>query len=436
MYFVADKMGTFELRGYYPVKKKLLFLFFSIFVFFVANCAKIGPPVPLRKDYTGAEEKVIPPVLVYGTVVENRDSVGVQKYDEASWINLQFKDEIDTTSLGIKVIDVTGNEIQFVREWDVYEDRTFLVLKPKERLNYNTVCVLNISGAEVYKLKGKYVDFDGDGVGGEAIDDDLIFPFVTFKTDNSKGDWSSVTEDKFPPFVVSSLEFLINEKPTDYLWTDVNIALSIYDYAWELADTSVIVGAVDTATISKDDFKIIEENSGEKVTLKSVSYIADPNNADFGKVIIDPGDNLKPQSWYVLRVFGGISDMSGNKLGEEDSVVFQQDFRTFTCNHDSTECVRDTISPVVLDWKDLGPSFEVAFSEIINAESISDSSVYIPDVKGEISLRNELGQTFVRFTTLKRVSVSGYTAFVTDEIRDLSGNKIKEVSHYFGKEVD
>ncbi len=436
MYFVAEKMRTFKLFDYNPFEKNFIFLFLCIFVFFVLDCAKIGPPVPLRKDYTEAEEKEIPSVLIYGTIVENQDSVGVQKYDEASWINLQFMGEIDTTSRGIRVIDVAGNEVPFIREWDVYEDRTFLVLKPGERLDYNTVYVLNIYGTEVYKLDGGYVDFDVDGVGGEAVDDDFVFSFVTLKSDNSKGEWPVIIEDKFPPFVVSSLKFLINEKSTDYLWTDVNIALEIYDHTWQTADTSVIVGKVDAATLSKDDFKIVEEKSGKEITLRSITYIDDLTDADFGRVIIDPTDNLKPQSWYILRVLGGISDMSGNKLGKDDSVVFEEKFRTFTCNHDSTECILDTIPPVILNWKNLGPSFEVAFSELIDIASVTDSSVYIPEVEGDLSIRNEYGQTFVRFATLKRGSVSGYTGFVTEEVRDLAGNKIKEVSYYFERKID
>ncbi len=407
------------------------FVWFSLF-----SCAKIAAPSPLREDYSERGEMGISTISISGTIVENRDSVGVQKYDEASWINLQFKGEIDTTSRGVRVFNNAGEEVSFTREWNVSPEVTELILKPFERLNYNTFYMLKISGAEMYQLTGKYVDIDGDGIAGEAIDDDFIFLFVTFKTDNSKGDWQGAAVDKIPPFVTSSLEFLISGKPTEYVWTDVDLALDIYDYTWEMVDTSIIVGAVDTVTLNKNKFKIFEESSKEEVTIKDIDYIYNPDTADFGRVVIDPAGNLKPERFYILRVLGGISDLYGNKLGRVDSVVFEKKFKTFSCNYDSTECVEDTTAPVVLNWRNLGPSFEVSFSELIDPESVTESSVYIPEVKGELSLRNECGQTFVRFTTLRRLSIFGHTAFVTGEVSDLTGNKVKEVSHYFEREVD
>jgi hypothetical protein len=437
MYFVAGKMRKFEIRLYNLFEKKIILLFFCFLEFIIVNCAKIAPPVPLRGDYSAPGEEVIPLFLISGNIISNRDSVGVQKYDESSWISLQFKGEIDTTSIGIKVIDINGNKIPFIREWSVYKDITILVLKPLERLSYNTGYILKVSGTEIYRVNGKYVDFDGDKIAGEVIDDDFVFPFVTVKTDDSKGDWSFVSKDQIPPFVAPVVFFLAGEKATPYIWTDANIALYIYDYTWELADTSIIVGAVDSSTVKKNNFEIIDKNSKEKIPLESVTYAGNPGTPNFGRVIIDPSFDLKPDRWYLLRVLGGISDMYDNKLGRDDSAVFEKKFRTFFCNHDSTECVKDTTSPVVLNWRNLGPSFEVGFSELIDAASVTDSSVYLSEARGELSVRNECGQTFVRFTTLKRISVSGHTGFVTEGVKDLAGNKIKEVvSNYFEKEID
>jgi hypothetical protein len=415
---------------------QIMFLFF-IAGFFLSDCAVVAPPLPLREDYPGSQAEAIPPFLIRGTVISSRDSVGVQKYDESSWISLQFKGEIDTTSTGIRVIDMKGKEIPFISEWTVFKDKTALVLKPSERLNYNTCYILKFSGTEIHKLNGESVDFDGDGITGEVIDDDLVFPFVTVKADNSKVDWSGILQDSIPPFVVPEVFFLIGEKKTPYVWTDVNIALYIYDYTWKLADTSIVVRAVNSNTVKKDNFVIVEESSKKKVSLKSVTYGDNPDSADFGRVVIVPSGNLKPESWYILRVLGGISDSYGNKLGMNDAVVFEKKFRTFFCNHDSTECVKDTTAPVVLSWKNLGSSFEVEFSEMIDAKSVNKSSVYLSEAKGDLYIRNECGRTFVRFTTLKRISISGHTGFVTEGVKDLVGNKIKEVvSNYFEKEID
>ncbi|MBN1694088.1 hypothetical protein JW879_01650 [candidate division WOR-3 bacterium] len=411
------------------------FLFyFALFSFF--SCAKIAPPSPLREGYSETGEMIVPAILITGTAVENRDSVGVQKYDKTSWINLKFKGEIDTTSRGVKVFNIGGEEVPYVREWNVSSDRTELILKPEERLNYNTVYMLKISGIEVYKLKGEYLDVNRNGVVGEAVDDDVVFPFFTFKNDNSKGSWQGITVDKIPPFVAPSLKFLINGKKTDYVWTDVDLSLNIYDYTWEMADTSIIIAAVDTITLDKSKFKIVEEKSKKEVDIKDVDYIGNPDTANFGRVLIEPAFNLEPERFYILRVLGGISDLYGNKLGSVDSVVFEKKFKTFSCNYDSTQCAPDTTAPVVLSWRNLGPSFEVSFSELINSKSITDSSVYIPDAEGELSFRNDCGQTFVRYTTLRRQSIVGHTAFVTEKISDFAGNKVKEASFYFEREID
>ncbi len=414
--------------------KVFIFLFL---LFFVSDCAKIAPPTPLRADYSELERReVISNVSVSGTVVKKQDSVGVQKFDEASWINLQFEVEIDTTSGGVKVIDAAGREIPFTREWNVSPEVTKLVLKPAERLNYNTVYALKISGIEIYKLNGEYADINRNGVGGELGDDDFVFPFVTFKNDNSKGDWQGVGLDEIPPFLAPSLKFLIEGQPTDYGWTDADIALAIYDYTWETADTSIIVASVDTATLDKDKFKIVEESTKKEVLIKGINYISNPDTADFGRVVIEPLGNLEPESYYILKIMGGISDFSGNKLGREDSVVFEKRFKTFSCNHDSSECARDTTAPVVTNWRNLGPSFEISFSELINPESVTDSSIYVSELKGKLYLRNEGGQTLVRFTTTRRRSIFGYTAFVTEKVEDMAGNKAKEVSYYFERKID
>jgi hypothetical protein len=288
----------------------------------------------------------------------------------------------------------------------------------------------------MYDLQGRRLDVNRDGVRGGFLADNFVFPFVTFKSDNSAGDWQGAGTDKIPPFIVQSLKFLIKGQVTDYICTDVDIALSIYDYTWKMSDTSITFRAVDAATLNRSKFKIIDEQSKKEVRIKDIDYVEDKDSEKFGRVLIDPASDLRPQSLYLLRVMGGIADSSGNKLGGEKSVVFEKRFRTLFCNSDSTQCVEDNTAPVVLNWRNLGPSFEVSFSELIDPRSITSESVYIDGVEGELSYRNECGQTFVRFTTSRRISLFGSTAFVTEGVRDLAGNKVKESSHYFSREAD
>jgi len=411
--------------------KIFVFLFMGIIVLCALECAKVAPPVPLKSGYSEPGKTPVPVVVVTGNIIENRDSVGVQKFDESSRINLHFKGEIDSASGGVKVFDVFGNEISFEKEWDVSEETSLLVLKPEERLNYNSVYILKVSGTEMRKIRGGYLDLDEDGKEREAVDDEMVLSFVTFKNDNSKGDWQGIDKDKIPPFVVPSLKFLVKGKPTDYVWTDSDIALNIYDYTWDMTDNSITVGPVDSVTVNTDNFKIVEEKSLKETLIGKIHYTGSPDSSNFGRVFIEPAEVLEPESFYILRITGGIADLSGNKMGEKSSIVFERRFKTFSCNHDSSSCVQDTTAPSVLSWKNLGTAFEVSFSELIAPESVTDSSIYIPRVEGKLFLRNEYGQTFVRFVSSRRVSLFGRTAFITKEVSDVAGNKIKEVDYYF-----
>ncbi|MEO0293062.1 MAG: hypothetical protein ABIN61_02430 [candidate division WOR-3 bacterium] len=406
-----------------------LILIFEI-LFLSLGCAKIAPPIPLKMGEEVVLERTYIP-LPFGVITKNQDSVGVYKYDEASWLKLKFKEEIDTiNTTGIKILDFNGEEVPFSQEWVMFEDSSYLILKPKERLSYNAIYVLKIIGSEVFNIKGEYIDVDKDGIKGEPLDDNFAFPFLTVKKDNSKGEWPSL-EDKISPSISSRLFFFAEGAPSSIGWKDVELALYIYDYTW-LKERTLILSVVDSNTIKKDKFKIVEEN-GEEIPLKEIYYIVDPFSPFFGAVFIKPYF-LKAGKTYEVMVFGDISDLSGNKIGEKGSVVFKKKFKASNCNYKKTECEKDTIPPIVLSWKDLGYGFEVVFSEIIDSLSITKNSIYLEDDEGNLFFRNECGNTFVRFLSLKRKDISGKIGFVTEEIKDLSGNKLKErLSHYFGR---
>ena len=273
------------------------FLFRGIILLFALGCAKIAPPVPLSSDYSEPGKPVVPVIAVTGSVIKSSDSVGVQKFDESSWINLHFKGEIDSTSGGIKVFDASGEEIPYEKEWEVSEETTMLVLKPVERLDYNSVYILKVSGKEMRKIKGGYLDIDEDGKEREPLDDEMVLPFVTFKNDNSKGDWTGIDEDKIPPFVVPTMSFLIEGKSTGYVWTDANIALGIYDYTWDISDTSITVAAVDSATVNPDNIKIVEEKGGKEAIIEEIDYTDNADSSDFGRALIKLAGNLEPESF-------------------------------------------------------------------------------------------------------------------------------------------
>ena len=95
---------------------------FGVAVFLIIGCAKIADPSPLREDYLEASREALSNIAA---IVKNRDSVGVQKFDEVSWFYLPFRGEVDTTSGGIRVFNTIGREVPFVKT-----GRTFVGLIP------------------------------------------------------------------------------------------------------------------------------------------------------------------------------------------------------------------------------------------------------------------------------------------------------------------
>jgi len=415
---------------------KKIVLIFAVLILIVAGCAKkdINPLSPETTLLT-TDENPLHLEGVSGTLVTDPTSVGVHPDDEASWIYIHFDDVVNTTSTGIKVEEADGGEVAYTYEWSTSGGQSDLLMKPVADLDYNTTYILKLYAGDVYDIRGNFLDSDMDDIGGESPDDDYILLFATVRSNGLPGDSPFNLEDIYHPWISGPMYFLIGDSVVYDVWTDVDVAINIVDLTIDASDSSLHIVGVDPNTINGTTMMLILANSGEKVSLDGVTYEDDTSETNFGRVTVKPEENLEPGTEYFLRIFGAIADEAGNKLDEDDIIEAEYYFTTLGRNIDSTEVADDIEPPYVVSWSALNSHFEVEFSEEIDESTIALSTVYLsyPGYgDGVLSIRNEGGHTIVRFTRGDGNSVSGYTGWVSPEIKDLAGNrKGSSSSHSF-----
>ncbi len=407
---------------------KKAILISTVVALILTGCANQGiNPLSPDTEVLGSIGNPIHLVDISGTPIGDRDSVTVYPDKEEGWIYIHFDGVVDTLTKGILVEKTDGIKVPYNKEWKVSGGKTDLTLKPRDTLDYNTTYILKIITSKVSDINGNLLDRDGDGVGGESPDDYYIYGFTTFKLNGSHGDYAVNMEDKFSPGIVPGMYFLIGDSVVSDAWTDVDVAIDIYDLTWDRRDGSVVIVGADKKTIDETTVTLVSIDKGEEVALSDVIYGDDTSAIDFGRITVKPAHNLKPNTAYIMRLLGSIADNKGNKLWRYDNIAFEGEFTTLACNHDSSEC-REVIIPfTVVTWTNLGSSFEVEFSGKIDRNTITKSTIYLEvggvRIGGILSVRDEGTHTIVRFSRVDGNSVSGTTAYVTFEISDLAGNR-------------
>lgn len=416
---------------------KKTILIFIVVTLVLIWCAKTGiSPLSPEEDYKMSEEKPIHLRSISGTLIDHSDLVSIYPDDEASWIFICFDGAIDTSKTGIVVEETNGDEVQYDKEWNITSRETEFILKPADTLDYNTTYIIKVIASEVSDIKGNFLGKGDDNVGGERPDDYYIFAFTTFQSDGSPGDYAVNLEDIFHPWIASGIYFLIGDSLVLDIWTDVNVSIDIYDLNWNEADSSVVIVGADIKTIDETSVMLIFKDSGEEVGLSSVTYEDDTSATDFGRITVKPARHLKPGTTYNLRLLSSIADKAGNKLKKVGYIAYEESFTTLYCNHDSSECTDDVTAPSIESWINLKTAFEVEFREKVDRNTVTESTVYLEEggvrIAGVLTIREERGHTIVRFTRNDGNSVFGATAFISSEIKDLSGNRKGSIeSHVF-----
>jgi hypothetical protein len=398
-----------------------IFLVFTGLAFLITCCANQGiTPLSPETDEIPSKLSSISRIYVY-----NKDSVSIYPDMKNSWLYIDFVGEIDTSTAGIIIERFDGLEAPYYKRWSIKGRKTELTLKPKDTLEYNTTYLLRVISNKVFDINNNLIDRDGDGVGGEFRDDDYFYTFTTLNSDGASGDYANNLKDIFHPFISSDIYFLTGDSIVKEVWTDVDIAINIYDLTWNNKDTSLIIKGVDSNSVNDSTIMLISNDNQEVKVSSIVVYERDTTEENFGRVVIDPEENLKPESSYILRILGSIRDEAGNKLCVYNNIAFEKRFKTLACNYDSSECLVN--APFIVNWIYLGSSFEVEFSKRIDRNTINNNTIYLEDngirLDGDLSIRNIGRNSIVLFSRKDGKSISGTTAYITSEISDLDGNK-------------
>jgi len=388
-----------------------IFLIFTGSIFLITSCANQGitPLSPETDEITGKLSSVS------RIFANNKDSVSIYPESENSWLYIDFFGEIDTSTAGIIIERFDGMEIHYFKGWSIKRRKTELILKPQDTLEYNTAYLLKVISNKVIDLNNNLIDKDNDGIGGEDYDDDYFYAFTTLKSDGSSGDYAESLTDIFHPFISRDIYFLTVDSIVKEIWTDVDIAINIYDLTWNKTDTSLIISGVDANTVNDSTIMLFLNNSEEVKVTSTIAYESDTAEENFGRVLINPKENLKPERSYILRILGSIKDEEGNKLQKYNNIAFEKEFITLSCNHDSSECL--VKAPFIVNWIYLGSSFEVEFSKRIDRNTINNNTIYLEEngirIDGDLSVRDTGRNSIVVFSRKDGKSISGATAYVT-----------------------
>jgi len=135
-----------------------------------------------------------------------------------TWIYINFEGRMDPSNVDIKVTNVsTGGDLALEFVWSIGGVST-LILKPTANLTVNATYALQVNAAGTKDVAGNMLDFDGDNVGGESPDDNLVERFTTHRDG-----------DEFIDIDYDSVYDNIQDLDLNHYFSDGNIAEPFWD---------------------------------------------------------------------------------------------------------------------------------------------------------------------------------------------------------------
>jgi hypothetical protein len=313
-----------------------------------------------------------------------------------SFVEIKFSEPMDTPTVenGFEMMDENHNWVHSSKAcvnggsfvWE--NNDTTMLFAPRQSLKPGT---------------GYQVMVQGRDKASEWTRDDLQWNFVT-APDGS---------DTIPPVVISV--FPVNGG--DGVSTAGHNPYSLFTHI-----SVMFSEAMDIASLKNEDLEL-QDSAGNPVPF-AVSY-------RFKTLEIIPDAPLAPFSEYSVIIPAAVKDAAGNGLGTPFSWSF-------------TTGESDTVPPVVVrttpvnhagDMDVWDPGINIFFSEELDPDSITDSSVYITDREGiqldfysaysykehGIRLRRGASRKFLALDT-----ESEYTVHITTGVTDRAGNPLAE----------
>ncbi|UCC78517.1 MAG: Ig-like domain-containing protein [Candidatus Zixiibacteriota bacterium] len=249
-----------------------------------------------------------------------------------------------------------------------------LTLWPGTDLEYNTTYILTLIAGNLLDVAGNNLDIDGDLVGGETPDDNIVLRFTTFNADSTAGSPVPNTSDDISPSILGNLYFLIADTIVAFRWMDVSLAVNISDYARDTLGNSY---QLPLSPSEFDPLTVILRDSYTKTMVGgTIAYDDDSTSSTYLRLSYDPSSILAAGTDYELVLKAeSIADAAGNKLDNTSDIIFN--FTTIDRTSDSSIIVDDVIPPSVLSFSNNGPSFTIFFTEEIDVSTINPATISV-----------------------------------------------------------
>ncbi|MFH0922348.1 MAG: Ig-like domain-containing protein [Fibrobacterota bacterium] len=335
-----------------------------------------------------------------------------------------------------KVMD--NSTVPVTCSWDIGNGYSTLTIYPTASLDVSKRYWIKVAGASLADAYGNRFDYDGDNIGGEAVDDDFEFYFTTYDVAGAPStptDAQNYVVDRQPPVITGGAFCWISGAlvaPAG-IYVDAPLYLRLTDVKLLADRSNYDIASAYLGTI--DDSRIWLVNAETQLKIPSqVTFGNDPNSGwtpTGSTVRIQPNANLEPgKTYYVVVKQNAIVDADGNKMSQFDG--HGQDTALFAITTGDSlvggGAVRTDI--IVPSFVFSAPNKTLTFTERIDESTLNSSTIWYqngtvqyPFVLAIVTEYTALGApiTVVHLTPVAG-HASGTISVNMRQIKDLNGN--------------
>jgi hypothetical protein len=375
------------------MKKVLLIIASMLFVFLAANCGRTENEAVTSPSIASFSSKDVSGVLsnasVTGLMYTRRNASTVPIEADSALVVISFPKTM-RNSATIILKRVTDNmELSVTTTWDIGTNYSTLKIQPTANLDINKRYWLKISASSIADAQGNKWDEDGDGIGGELVDDDIKFYFNTTNGSGGAGSLTDVQQyvvDEWAPEIDGSLFCWVNtvgQTPTTNTYVNSSFYLRLTDELLRVDRTARDTVGPFLGTIDDSRIWLIDGETEAKVPA-TIALIDDPDVANVVRnstVRIQPTDRLLPnKTYFVVVQQNKIEDVVGNKMSMDNGIG--EDILTYTISTDDSLSDGSVVGADVV-----GPTFtyaskRITLNELVDESTINGSTIWYKDVSG------------------------------------------------------
>ena len=322
-----------------------------------------------------------------GLIYTRRNTATVPTNIDSALIVYSFAAQM-TASATVELRKVADNSIIPVTlSWNVGHGYSTLTAHPTSALEPEKLYWIKLSGSSITDTYGNRLDLDGDDVGGETVDDDYEFYFVTYNNSGAAGvptDPAVLVVDREAPAISGGLFCWINTAsvPATNIYVDAPFYLRLTDQNLLLdrSDYDAVTGYAGTI----NDSKIWLINNETKVKIACTITFGNDPDATYGisnsTVRIQPAANLEPGKTYqVVIKENAIMDAAGNKMDTDDGLGQSLSYYPITTDDSLVGggVVRNDITPPAFTFSAV--SMKIIFTERVTPATLNGSTIWYKD---------------------------------------------------------